>query len=140
MGLKHISGTFALGIGLIIGSSGASHALVMDFGTNDGSEVVEFGSFTQNDLTMSPVNSETDGPNHWDRLGSLHGATASDNSAGIHSGRNADEVTFTYLGGGRVRFAQYRYRGINAPRGLLCYRNLLRIFQRGGFCYWHGYV
>lgn len=98
MDFKHIGGALALGVGIIIGSTSASHALVMDFGSNNGIELVEPGSFTQNGLTMSPVNSGV-GSNHWDHLGSVHGATASDNSAGIHSGRNAEEVTFTYLGG-----------------------------------------
>ncbi len=88
----------ALGVGIIIGSASASHALVLDFGSSDGLEVVETGSFTQNGLTMSPVNSGF-GPNHWDHLVSVHGATASDNSAGIHRGRNAEEVTFSYLDG-----------------------------------------
>jgi len=88
---------FILYAGIITGMANSAHAVVMDFET----ELVDIttAAFTQNGLTLTPIDSGV-GTNHWDlNLSGQFGATTEDFSAGIHRGNNGEKVDFTYFNG-----------------------------------------
>ncbi len=94
--LKHIaiSGVVA---GFLTIASGSSYALVMDFGTQPTTSTPSL-PFSQNGLTMTPLNTGSVAGNHYDHFADSFGSPA-DNAAGIHTGNNAEEVSFVFSGG-----------------------------------------
>jgi len=79
-------------------SSAAANALVMDFGTN-GTTTTPSTPFTQNGLTMTPLNTGSVAGNHYDHYASAPFGTPSDNAAAIHTGNNGEEVSFSFMAG-----------------------------------------
>ncbi len=75
----------------------AAHALVMDFGANP-TTTTPFTPFSQNGLTMTPIDTGAGVP-HWDRYAGGAFGSPADNVAVIHTGNAAEIVEFTFDAG-----------------------------------------
>ena len=106
------------GFGLaMLGTASASHAAVMDFGFGTGGTThVTSATYSQNGITMTPIDDGSGGLSHWDYFQNSHGASDTDWHAAIHSGNNGGTVQFDF-GGTAFDLQSLLIEGIVGPAG-----------------------
>ena len=76
----------------------SAHSIVMDYGSGVAATITTGMTYSQNGLTMTPLDDGSGGENHWDWYRDSGGANNTDWHAAIHSGNNGGDVRFDFGG------------------------------------------